>query len=231
VSFIVNRAICLHAQADDLRFLNPVRNRMEKLLVENFTGVSFGDQASAAGARLALKKAEGSFVVIFAHGGSNYIRGGEYVHRVTRDIVEAKKFLTVQEADVFRGKVVFCLSCDSNGLARASLDVGAQAFVGFGDIPFNRYDANGNQISNHEFERHTQQLIAEAINATIERFVTRKATLAEAVAFLKLWICQVVVRFVHEFEALKQRREIAALLLRVKDGVLYQGEPDVRFAE
>ena len=204
---------------------------MEKLLVDRFLGVSFGDQASAADALLALKKAEGAFVVIFAHGGSNYIRGGEYVHRITREMVEAQKFLTATESDVFRGKVVFCLSCDSNGLARASLDSGAHAFVGFGDVPFNRYDANGNQITNHEFELHSQQLIARAINATIERFVTGRVTLAEAVAFLKLWICQDVVRFVDKFQKLKQRREIAALLLRVKGGVLYQGEPDVRFAK
>jgi hypothetical protein len=84
------------------------------------------------------------------------VRGGGYVHRVTREIVEAKKFLTVQDAHVFRDKIVFCMSCDSNGLARASLDAGAQAFVGFDEIHFNRYDANDNPTTNREFEQHAR---------------------------------------------------------------------------
>lgn len=229
MSITLNKAICLHAQANDLKFLNPVRNRMAKLLDRSFQGFSFGDQTSQAAARLALKKAEGSFVVIFAHGGSNYIRGGEYVHRVTREIIEAEKFLTAHDANIFRSKVVFCLSCESNGLAQTSLAAGAQAFIGFDAIPFNRYDANGNLITNHEFELHAQQLIANAIKGTIERFITGRATLDEAVAFLRLWICQDVVRFVGKLQSLKQRREIAALLLRVKDGVRYHGKPDITF--
>jgi hypothetical protein len=137
------------------------------------------------------------------------VRGGEYVHRVTREIVEARKFLTVQDSHVFRGKVVFCLSGDSNGLAQASLDAGAQAFVGFDDVPFNRYDAAGNPTTNREFEQHAQQLIANAVKATVERFVTGRATLDEAVAFMRLWICQNVVRFARETQAFKQRREVA----------------------
>jgi len=231
VSTTVNSAICLHAQADDLKFLNPVRNRLGKLVGKNFQEYSFGDQNSTADARLALKSADGGFVVIFAHGGSDYIRGGEYVHRVTREIVEAKRFLTAQDVHVFRDKVVFCLSCDSNGLAQESLAGGAQAFVGFGDVPFRRYDANENPTSNHEFEQHAQQLIANAIKATIERFVSGRVTLDEAVAFLRLWICRDVIRFVHKFESLKQRREIAALLLRMKDGVRYHGNPGVTFVK
>lgn len=231
MSITVNKAICLHAQADDLKFLNPVRNRMGKLLGENFRHFSIGDQNSQAAARRALEKAEGSFVVIFAHGGSDYVRGGEYVHRVTREIIEANKFLTTRDADIFRGKVVFCMSCDSNGLARASWDAGAHAFVGFNQVPFNRYDTNGDQISNREFEQHAQQLIMNAVKATIERFVTGRATLDEAVAFLRLWICQEVVRFVRKVQSFKQRREVAALLLRVKDGVQYHGMPDVRFVQ
>ena len=229
MSVTLNKAICLHAQTDDLKFLNPVRTRMGKLLDEDFLGFCFGDKNSAADARHALEKAESSFVVIFAHGGSDYIRGGEYVHRITREIIEATKFLTVHDVNVFDGKVVFCMSCDSNGFAHASLTAGAQAFVGFDDVPFNRYDADGNPTSNREFELHAQRLLAAAIKAAIERFLSGGATLGEAVAFLRLWICQEAVRFVRTSRSFKQRSEVAALLLRVKDGVCYHGTSEVRF--
>lgn len=231
MSVTINRAICLHAQAEDLKFLNPVRKRMEKLLGKSFHGFSFGDLNSEVEARRALEKAEGSFVVIFAHGGSDYVRGGEYVHRVTREVIEATKFLTSREVHVFRGKAVFCLSCDSNGLAGPSLAAGAEGFVGFDAVSFNRYDAGGNLTTNREFEKHAQRLILGAVKATIERFATGRATLDEAVEFLRLWICQEVVRFVRKFQSVKQRREIAALLLKMKDGVLYHGESGIRFTK
>lgn len=235
MSITVNRAICLHAKADDLRFLNPVRNRMGKLLGEkSFHVCSFGDRNSEAHARLALKRAEGAFVVIFAHGGSNYIRGGEYFDRISRQILGGEKFLTVDDADVFQGKVIFCLSCDSNGLAGPSLAAGARAFVGFNDVHFNRYAANGTLISDREFEQHAQQLIASAIRVTIERFISGKATLSEAVAFLRLWICQAAVQFVRTNQLFKGGRDVAALLLRVKDGVQYHASvstPAIRFVK
>jgi len=229
VSVIVNKAICLHAQADDLKFLNPVRNRMAKLLSVNFRGVSFGDHKSEVDAKIALEKKEVSFVIILAHGGDGYIRGGEYIHRVTREIEMREKFLTKQDLALFNGKVVFCMSCDSNSLASASLHAGALAFVGFNSVLFNRFDVSGNPTTNHEFELHAQRLISEGVKFVLERFVTGRATLDEAVEFLRLWICQEVVRFVRKYKSVKQRREIAALLLRMKDGVRYHGERGITF--
>jgi hypothetical protein len=40
-----------------------------------------------------------------------------------------------------------------------------------------------------------------------------------------------VVRFVRKLQSFKQRREVAALLLRVKDGVRYHGRLGVQFAK
>jgi len=229
VSTVVAKALCLHAAAEDLKFLNPVRNRMAKLLGNRFRGFCFGDQSSVNDARIALTRSEGSLIVIFAHGGSDYVRGGEYVHRVTREVIEAKKFLTLEDMNLFRGNAVFCMSCDSNGLASTSLAAGAKAFVGFNEIPFNRYDARGKLVTNREFEQHAQKLLANATKCCIERFLSGQMTLEESVGFLRLCVCQHAVQFVRRFPSLKPRREIAALLLRMKEGVRYYGEADVRF--
>jgi hypothetical protein len=43
MSITADKMICLHALADDLKFLDPVRNRMGKLLGESFRGFSFGE--------------------------------------------------------------------------------------------------------------------------------------------------------------------------------------------
>jgi len=64
------------------------------------------------------------------------------------------------------GKVVFCMSCDSNELAQASLDAGAIGFVGFDKIPFNRFNDAEEPIGSHVLVKHCQEkLIAPAITA------------------------------------------------------------------
>ena len=226
---VLQNAICLHAQSADLKFLNPVRNRMGKILDRRFKSFELTNQHSNAAAVLALRQADDALVVIFAHGSGDYLRGGEYRSRLTGDNVEIDKFLTRSDLSVFQGKVVFCLSCDSNGLAESAMDAGAIAFVGFDQVPFDRFDSDGNPIGSKVLVQHTQELIAHCIQATLERFLTGKSTLRESVDFLRLWIAKQAVVYVRENGAVKERREIAALFMRIGVGVRYQGLRDIKF--
>ena len=134
-------------------------------------------------------------------------------------------------AMLFSGKVVFCMSCDSNELAQASLDAGAIGFVGFDKIPFNRFNDAEEPIGSHVLVKHCQEkLIAPAITAALERFLTGRATLDEAVDYLRLWITKNAVAYVREYTSVKERREVAALFLKVKDGLRYHGPLGIRFA-
>ena len=223
-------SLCLYAKSADLKFLNPVKNRIAKVLGSQLKSYEMADPASHANAMLALRQAAEGFVVIFAHGSGDYLRGGEYRSRATGEHIEIEKFLTRADLNVFKGKVVFCMSCDSNGLAKASLDAGAIAFVGFDEIPFNRFDAAGEPIGSHVLVKHCQELlIAPAITATLEQFVTGRVALDEAVEYLRLWIAKNAVAYVKVFTSVKERREVAALFLKVKEGLRYHGPPGIRF--
>jgi hypothetical protein len=203
---------------------------MEKLLGNRFQSFELTNQHAHAEALLALRQANEGFVVIFAHGSGDYLRGGAYRSRLTGENVEIDKFLTRDETDAFRGKVVFCLSCDSNGLAEASMNAGAIAFVGFDEVPFDRFDPAGNPIGSRVLVQHTQELIADAMKATLERFLSGKATLNESVDYLHLWINKHAVDYVRRNTSVKERREVAALFLKITAGVRYHGLPEVRFA-
>ena len=206
---------------------------MVKLLGSQLKFFELSDQASHAAAMLALRQATESFVVVFAHGSGDYLRGGEYRSRATGENIEIEKFLDREDLYAFKDKVVFCMSCDSNGLAQASLDAGAIAFVGFDKIPFNRFDAAGELIpsNGNVLEKHCQdKLIAPAITAALERFLTGRASLDEAVDYLRLWITKNAVAYVRQYTSVKERREVAALFLKVKDGVRYHGPLGIRFA-
>ena len=203
---------------------------MKKLLGSQLKVHELADLASHADAMLALRQAVEGFVVIFAHGSGDYLRGGEYRSRATGENIEIERFLARENLSAFSGKVVFCMSCDSNGLAEASIAAGAIAFVGFDKIPFNRFDAAGEPIGSHVMVKHCQEkLIAPAITAALERFLTGRATLNEAVDYLRLWIDKNAVAYVRKYESVKERREVAALFLKVKEGLKYHGTTGIRF--
>lgn len=224
-------SICIHAQSSDLKFLNRVTNRIVKLLGARLTTYRLNDRASHADAKLALKQAPEGFVVIFAHGCGDYLRGGEYRITGSAEHVEVEKFLTREHLNLFEGKVVFCMSCDSNSLAQASLDAGAVAFIGFEQIPFNRFDAQGEPIGSHVLVKHCQELIADAITAALERFLTGRESLDESIDFLRLSISKTAIDYVREMEVkgVKERKEVAALFLKVKNGIQYRGARGIYF--
>lgn len=221
--------LCVHAQSNDLKFLNPVRNRLRKLLGSRMIECKLTTRASHVEALLALKRATDGLVVILAHGTGDYLRGGENHSRVSGEHNEVEKFLTRADLCAFRDKAVFCMSCDSNGLARGSLDAGAIAFVGFDEIAFNRFDAAGNPVGSHTLVKHSQNLLADAVKATLECFVTGRVSLDESVEFLRLWINKNAVTYVRKMKSVKERREVAALFLRAGNGVQYHGQFGVRF--
>lgn len=226
----LTKIICIYAQTEDLKFLNPVRNRLTKLLGPRIKTHELTNQNSGVAAQIALKQATGGLVIIFTHGNSSCLRGGEYRNRID-EISEVERFLSRADLGVFAGKAIFCMSCDSNGLAKASLDAGALAFIGFDDIPFNRFDDAGEPIGTHTLIKHSQELLAKAVQATLERFITGRATLDESVEYLRLWIDKNTIAYVRSMRerSVKECREVAALLLRVKDGVKYHGTRGVRF--
>ena len=63
----------------------------------------------------------------------------------------------------------------------------------------------------------------------LERFFTGRASLDEAVDYLRLWITKNAVAYVREYTSVKERREVAALFLKVKDGLRYHGPLGIRF--
>jgi len=225
----LRRAICVRALANDLKFLKTVTNLMVTLLGSKIKICELENQASHSDAMIKLKNEPYDFALFFAHGGSDYLRGGEYQIRATGENVATEKFLTLDDLPIFKDKVVFCMSCDSNGLAQAAIESGAAAFVGFDKIPFNRFNAEGDSISSHEFVTHCQRILAEAVKASLKRFVTGRATLDESVDYLRIFLVKQAIEFVRRNKSVKERREIAALLLKTKDGLCYHGRRGIRF--
>jgi hypothetical protein len=227
----ISCAICIHAKAPDLGFLNDVRNSIGAVLGDKLRKLRLDDLQSHSVAKRAIESAGSSFVVIFAHGGSDYVRGGEYSDRLSGERRVVDKFLERKDLGVFRDKAVFCMSCQSTGFGADAINAGAVAFVGFDQIPFHRLDENDNVISSREFNKQAQGLIAGAVQFCLLNFVTGRLPLDQAVSLTRLWIDKTSVRFVRDKGNGVDRQDVAALLLRMKDGMCYAGPSDVRFVQ
>lgn len=227
----LKEVLCIRALADDLKFLNPVTNRMSKLLGANLRICELGKQSSHAEAMIALNQRSFDMAVFFAHGGSNYLRGGEYHLRTTGETIETEKFLTSANLEVFCDKVIFCMSCDSNGLAKASLDSGALAFIGFDKVPFNRFDEKGDPIGSSVLIKHCQAILADSVKMSLERFFRGLASLDESVDYLRIILVKRAIEYVRKNTSVKERREIAALILQTKSGLCYHGKKGIFYSD
>lgn len=233
MTILINKAICVRANADDLKFLRSVTKRMETLLGSKFKICELGNQASHVEAMLKLKNGPYDLALFFAHGGRDYLRGGEYVSRMTRDNVETEKFLTRNDLPIFKNKIVFCMSCDSNGLAREAIEYGATAFVGFDKIPFNRFDEEGRPIYSNVLMIRCKEILAEAVKASLEKFFIHRATLDESVNYLRFYLIKRAIQYVRSQKSNTEveRLEVAAFLLQTKDGLRYYGRRGIRFEQ
>jgi hypothetical protein len=224
-------SICIHMQDRDLAFLGVVRSRLVSVFGTSVSTHEVSDSRSSADALGALRSAQDGLAILFAHGTDSYIKRPEENHRFTGQTVETGHFLHRNDLSALKGKAVFCLSCQSNGLAPTALESGASAFVGFDDIPFYQFDSHGTSIDNPTVFNNSQRLIADAIGCTLYAILAGKCSLDESVDYLRLYVMKKAVAFVPwaETRGIRERKEIACMFLRLGTGARYWGRRGSRF--
>lgn len=214
---------------EDLSFLNTVYRRLERRLGANLSWHKLFDQQSHINAKTALERRCSELVLICAHGGNGYIRNADHINESNRALDSTDKFFTRDDVSLFTGKVIICLSCYSNSLAAKSISDGALAFVGFEDVPLNRFDTSGNPIGSQALVKHTQGLVAGALDIMLASFLGGESTLDQSVDYFRIWLWRQSIDFVRNTPNEASRREIAALSLRFEAGIRYHGVSGIRF--
>jgi hypothetical protein len=173
---------------------------------------------------------QGGLAIILLHGRSNGFRAGDYP--MSHDDDSAAMFLRRGEMGVFHGKGVFCLSCKGIDHADEAIEKGARVFVGFGDVPFCRFDpVTEEEIPLHSLTKHCQRLILPAVLVTLERIITHDESFDEAVAYMRLWVRCKAVEFVRQNNSEEHRNDIARLFLKMAETVHVSGDGSLRFQD
>lgn len=137
----MSRILCVYPQDNSTRFLDRIQNHLKEALAEEFHCYKVKPSEDSHNGCLERLRdiVDEEFVLFLGHGRSDRLYGAnthsDYFVSPMFDY-ENDNFINKDNIDVFRGKKVFCLSCNSaDGLGKWAIEQGAKSFIGFGDIP------------------------------------------------------------------------------------------------
>lgn len=220
----------VHPADKDLNFLTKLNEEFS----ERFKG-SFGylrleaDYKSHEDCISTLKKNENALLLFFCHALDKTIRGCKIEHAASskshKDFNYGPLISPTNNIEVFKGKNVFCLACNSRDLGPYAIKSGALVFIGFGDIPF------------YITENFKEDKIGAAVKRELSAIVSNSLIIAieNNHSFNKLSNHLMLSFDKKIFELLKDktsgtkiRKEVARVLSRVKNGITMFGNGNLK---
>jgi hypothetical protein len=218
----MRKVIAIHADCDDLKFLTPLQRTLTSWVGENLSWFCLNNLLSHDPAVRALERTDDCLVLILLHGRSDGFRAGDYSSSPDED--DPAMFLKKGSMGLLAGKRVFCLSCKGNEHADEIVQKGARVFLGFDDVPFSRFDpVTGEQIYQHSLTVHCQKLILNAVTAALERLILKNESFDDVANFIKLYVRQTALEFVHENASEEYRSDVPHLFMKMADTVKVNG--------
>jgi hypothetical protein len=182
---------------------------------------------------------EEEFVLFLGHGRSDCLYGansnsGFFVSPYFEGITdyENDNFISRDNIDIFTGKKVFCLSCNSaDGLGKLAVQSGARAFIGFGDIP------TDNEIL-PEIRTRLPRLIARfkgeinwVVKTSLIYSLKRNHNFFQLADMVRLLANSRINEIILRHRGLRQRRLLADYLYGFKQGMKLFGDGNERLLD
>lgn len=143
--------LLIHPNDKSTSFLDKIKNYLVQRFddrIHHFNVYSNVESHNQCIERIKSNPDEG-LVIFFGHGRTTKLYGAkgdlyDNLDFVSKDAIAEEPdkyyynddFINQDNAEVFQGKKVFCLACNSNDkIASFTIESGATVFLGFGDIP------------------------------------------------------------------------------------------------
>jgi hypothetical protein len=238
--------LIIHPQDNTTKFLNRVKNH----LIESFSdqvhhfNVHPNDRSHKDCLARIAKHPETGFIIFLGHGRSDKLYGAKGKKYGSLVSFEATleypdeyyyndDFINIDNIDIFSGKKVFCLSCNSNEkLAHYALDKGAILFLGFGDIPTSRgemTDRNGD-VSNELIIKIKTEL-NYIIKTSLFYGIRMKFTFQELLNLIKFITSQRIAEVKINQKYFKERNTLSDILYCVKKETIIYGNNKLKMID
>ena len=133
-----------------------------------------------------------------------------------------------------KDKKVFCMTCDSNRIARAAISEGARVFVGFNSIYFGREDLMGADTCSRYVVDITKHRLRKCVLSAILYAWKNDLTYLQCIYHLKLLINKTNDNLILGYKHHRGKRfyhQAADSLQLIKEGIRVWGDGNLRFSD
>ena len=183
---------------------------------------------------------EKGVVIFFGHGRTTKLYGskGDLYSNLEFVSVEAKdehpdkyyyndNFINEDNVDVFAGKKVFCLTCNSNDkIATYALDKGAKTFLGFGNIPtsVSEFRDDGLAMVNNDIVKFMKTELNYIIKRSLELAIVDNYNFNQLKDIIHFITNQRIVYYLRVNKTLAIRRLLTDYLYQLKMDIKILGD-------
>jgi hypothetical protein len=184
------------------------------------------------------------------HGRSSYLQGArgrlfgnDFVSEDARqehpeDYFDKEEFITVSNIDRFKGKKIFCLTCNSNGvIGREAVRKGAKVFLGFGDLPTSKEELeeqgeeNGPGTSLASIEKVLKTEINYIVKRSIVIGIKKNLNFYQLTDLIRFITNQRIAFYLVDQKKIRERKIIANYLYHFKSGMIVYGNAEEKLVE
>jgi hypothetical protein len=220
----------VHPEDKNLQFLKRGIQKLSEENRENFQYLKLSpNHRSHESAANILSRAENGLVLFFCHSIDNTIRGCQIIHaaagREHSDFSYGAWISPTKNMEIFAGKSVFCLACNSNDLSSYAMANNANVFLGFDDIPFYvREDFKVERIT-ELVKNELEQVITKGLCQAIEN----NFSFNQLALYLRMLFSQRYFELMKDKEKGRTTKvEVAKTLLKIRSGIKVHGDGEIK---
>jgi len=190
------------------------------------------------------KHPENGLIIFLGHGRSDKLYGsrGNLYHNlnfVSHEAIQEEPdsyynnddFINSENADIFLGKNVFCLACNSNDkIAKFSIEKGAKAFLGFGDIPTSIEEFKDNGIVNvsGDMVRMMKTELNYIIKKSLEHGISNHHTFEQLHNLIRFVTNQRITDILVTRKDVRERHVLTDYLYYLKKNIVIRGDKKIK---
>ena len=170
------RILIVHPNDKTTSFLDKIKNHLIEAFGEDVHhfNVHANDKSHTDCLECIAKHSPNGLVIFLGHGRSDKLHGSkgdlyESLEFASKEAIDESPdkfyykpdFINAENVNVFKGKKVFCLACNSNEkIGRLAFECGSNSFFGFGDIPTSsgEFTDKGEKVGNEVVARMKAEL-------------------------------------------------------------------------
>jgi len=188
---------------------------------------------------------ENGVIIFLGHGRSDALygsKGDEYSPSLGLEEISTfpdlyyfnESFISKKNANVFNGKKIFCLACNSNDkIAQYAMESGAKTFLGFGNIPSSseEFVADGISKVTNEIVNSMKSELNYIIKRSIEYSISKSYNFEQLLNVIHFITNQKITEYLIAKKDFNERYILTDYLYQLKKDIRIFGDKKIKIIE